>query len=131
METRDFGDGPWSVEPDHLQWVHNGLRCVIRRNHSGALCGYVGVDKQNRFYETDYNDVDFDVHGGVTFSDFSTRMGAEESDGDLFWFGFDCAHAGDVVPSLKHHFDVDVYRDIDYVKQQTERLADQLGSSLH
>lgn len=63
------------------------------------------------------------VHGGVTFS--GKLRGADEA---LWWFGFDCAHMDDYSPGLDtRSFRVDgTYRDIEYVKGETESLADQL-----
>jgi len=75
------------------------------------------------------------VHGGLTFS--------QEGDGkswdkDLWWLGFDCAHAGDLVPGIRTLLDkeghymrgrigiTEVYRSISYVVKETEHLAEQL-----
>ena len=70
-----------------------------------------------------------EVHGGITYS--GDRVPGEKSDG-LWWFGFDCAHAGDFVP--KSYFEAPdlfqgtVYRNYEYVRAQAERLADQLAA---
>lgn len=67
-----------------------------------------------------------DVHGGLTYS--------QEGHGDLFglWvFGFDCAHADDLLPVMAENggaFDGSVYRDFEYVKRETEQLARQLAA---
>jgi hypothetical protein len=53
---------------------------------------------------------------------------------DVWWLGFDCAHAWDLVPSMiafeiAAGFEVDrhdVYRDLAYVQRETEALAEQL-----
>jgi len=55
--------------------------------------------------------------------------------GQVWWFGFDCSHAFDVSPGLEAiivHFSPDhaplgTYKDLEYVKQETERLAEQLN----
>lgn len=73
----------------------------------------------------------FDVHGGLTFSKFG-------KDSDLWWFGFDCAHSGDLIPyqlSWISPSDMGrfseiieaVYRDIEYVKSECDSLALQLS----
>ena len=42
---------PWENEPDRKEWTAHGLRCVIKRiEHSGHLCGYVGVPKGHPLY---------------------------------------------------------------------------------
>jgi hypothetical protein len=78
-----------------------------------------------------------DVHGGLTYAD--------EKDGDWF-FGFDCAHLGDLCPqmnALLHRIHIDqgdtrgwdehkalfknnVYRTVDYVRDECADLAQQL-----
>lgn len=65
-----------------------------------------------------------DVHGGLTFS------GRMEDDQSLWWFGFDCSHAGDLVPGMQLDslFNTEVvYRDINYVTAECESLAKQLA----
>jgi hypothetical protein len=64
METLEYrtadkstwGRGEWQDEPDKVQWKDEatGLPCLIVRNWSGALCGYVGVTEGHPFYEKDY-----------------------------------------------------------------------------
>lgn len=72
MDKSDWPDGPWMNEPDKEQWTDEatGLPCLIKRNGSGALCGYVGVTEGHPWFMQDYDYVDADVHGGLTYSDF-------------------------------------------------------------
>jgi hypothetical protein len=82
------------------------------------------------------------VHGGLTFAagcahgedeaeGVCHRPGAGEPD-DVWWFGFDCAHSGDLSPatrSIRTGSVVavrEVYRDLSYVEEQVSRLARQL-----
>jgi len=73
----------------------------------------------------------FDVHGGITWSE--NHEPSKSIEGDYWWYGFDCAHAGDLCPN--YHYRTprayrgsdDVYRDINYVKRETEKLAQQLA----
>jgi len=123
----------WDNEPDELKWKHCGFECAIMRSHMKHLCGYVGLPKWHPYYSKTYNDIDVDVHGGLTY--------ASEGDGEylpkgLWWIGFDCAHARDLSPGLFQRFGGlmpdnlmrpgEVYRNIKYVKRETERLAEQL-----
>jgi hypothetical protein len=80
METKEYGGmdkshwprGPWDAEPDKVQWQDEatGLPCLIVRNGSGSLCGYVGVPPGHLAYGKDYGTgaLDVDVHGGLTFA---------------------------------------------------------------
>lgn len=71
----------------------------------------------------------FDVHGGLTYSD--DHCPGAEPDGN-WWFGFDCSHAGDIVPRLVEEMPDyppapgDVYRTFDYAKAEVLSLAKQM-----
>lgn len=83
-------------------------------------------------------DVVFEVHGGLTFSggcketDDPSRFICYVPDSgepdDVWWFGFDCAHSGDVSPGYDRFFrDADAaYRTLAYVEGQVAELARQL-----
>ncbi len=53
----DEPSGPWSVEPDRAVWVDpdTNLDCMIHRNNSGALCGYVGVPPDHQWHGKGYD----------------------------------------------------------------------------
>lgn len=146
--------GPWTTEPDKAQWVDpdTGLDCLIVRNRGGALCGYVGVPVEHPAFGQDYNDVDVHVHGGLTYADTCQQEGeaGEPSGGichvplpgrphEIYWLGFDCAHAWDLSPGMRDwerehmpqhlldHKSQDVYRDLGYVVCEITALARQLS----
>lgn len=155
MEQREYtthdrsgwDSGPWDGEPDKVQFVDEAtkLPCLAVRNHSGAWCGYVGVPPEHKHFGKGYNDVDYDVHGGLTFAD-KCQPSSDESHGichvpapgepdHVWWFGFDCNHCDDFAPgmhfrlkSLGHDFRIpgEEYRTLDYVKAQCAKLAAQL-----
>lgn len=86
--------------------------------HLGLLAGKLEASPE----------VVLDVHGGLTYSD--NHVPLDKPDG-AWWFGFDCAHAGDLSPGMLKHTGVrfgEVYRNLAYVKTETERLAEQLAS---
>lgn len=70
VDKSQWGNGPWQSEPDKKQWrdAETGFPCLIVRGPSGALCGYVGVPRSHPAFEKDYNDVDVEVHWGLTFA---------------------------------------------------------------
>jgi hypothetical protein len=93
-----------------------------------ALMGYCGVPKGHRYYGIEYDDdalVHIVVHGGLTFS----GGGTHGIFGYFWWFGFDCLHAGDLIPnSIYPPMSHAVYRDMAYVQAETLKLAAQLSS---
>src|SRR5580765_2676048 len=101
MAHEDWGEGPWNHEEDHYVWIDpvTGLDCMVNRGPSGAWCGYVGVPPSHPWYGMDYNDVDVEVHGGLTYGALCQEDGeichvpAEGREPNVMWYGFDCAHA--------------------------------------
>lgn len=160
MKTWTFRDrtgwpaGPWDDEPDKAQWTDEatGLVCLIRRGQSGSLCGYVGVGPAHPFHGKAYNECvvgcgedycDHGVgwaHGGLTYSGPCQEGEPEHGichvpeDGSTdaqWWFGFDCAHGGDLCPmwdqAVRALLGPAVYRDMAYVQGECAALAGQLG----
>lgn len=69
-------------------------------------------------------DVFFDVHGSITYAEGGDDYPAKGE--GLWWYGYDCAHAGDQTHRYKS-FDPDaVFRDADFCERECERLAEQL-----
>jgi len=149
----EWGQGPWVDEPDKIQWPDQatGLPCLIVRNHGGALCGYVGIQEGHPLFGKRYDHEDcynLEAHGGLTFSDkcFGAEEdrsichipGAGEPD-HVWWLGFDCAHCMDHAPAFEARYRVRhgespthpetkvVYRDVAYVTDQCQKLAEQLA----
>lgn len=144
---------PWLNEPDRELWKDTvtGLDCLIRRGPSGALCGYVAVGPAHPLYGQGYWGYDYadewdpnhpinqiTVHGGLTYAapcDGDKEQGICHVPGpgepdEAWWFGFDCAHGGDICPAHIQHvpaFRDDVYRDFEYVRGEVTSLAKQLA----
>ncbi|MGH9001500.1 MAG: hypothetical protein ACRDYV_00060 [Acidimicrobiia bacterium] len=159
-----WGPGPWQAEPDKVHWTDpdTTLDCLAVRNRFGAWCGYVGVPPGHPWHGRDYDDVPADVHYGLTYA-ATCQEGAAEGEGichvpapgrpvDVWWLGFDCAHAFDYSPALDALrqratagpalFDPDtaaaldrmgartVYRDLGYVVAECTHLAAQAAQAL-
>lgn len=138
----DWGPGPWQDEPDRVEWEHNGFPCLMRRNMqvTGSWCGYVAVPEEHPAFEKGYGYLDVSAHGGLTYSDHcdgevchTPKPGASDN---VWWLGFDCAHAGDLSPKMEvltgrmgfPDLSWQRYRDLDWVKKEVEHLADQLAA---
>jgi hypothetical protein len=171
----DFDLG-WGNEPDKAEWRDEatGLPCIARRGSSGAWCGYVGVAPTHPLHSIAYGECPDDcakyqekgycdhcpesslcVHGGITFSNPCRpnedghgicHVPEEGEDDDVWWFGFDCAHAGDFSPAyynilrdtsvrmgpanaslLEEARRGDTYRTLAYAQEQCAHLAAQLA----
>lgn len=86
----------------HALWVNNS-----------HYCGYITLPK--KFGHPHYDDLNVDVHGGLTFNGY-----LDMAEGYLV--GFDCAHSGDQIGYRGYG----TFRDINFVIDQCEQLADQL-----
>lgn len=104
-----------------------GFPCIAKRvmDKSGHWCGYVGVPPQHPLHGVHYSEClahnceetlcrhdkpqnMLRVHGGVTFTgecqedkpieEAICHRTAEDEEDDIWWIGFDCAHAGDFRP---------------------------------
>jgi hypothetical protein len=152
-----WSSGPWTVEPDLAHFVHKYLPCVMLRHHSlGHWCGYTGVPVGHPLYKQREISISrlVSVHGGPTFvgcwpvkvKDSHTDLYTLLTPHDKYWWvGFDCGHAGDIVPAMRiflgkrgkdySHFssgegwrgEKATYKDMGYVHKQVIRLADQLA----
>ena len=128
---------PWEHEPDREEWVHEltGYKCTVWRHPTlGHLCGYVAIPKGHRVWGKGYDDVDVEVHGGLTYAD-------EDKETGEWVFGFDCSHGGDLSPSLlatlmkyaeldgesiEFKLRTEKYRTFEWVKKEVCSLARQL-----
>lgn len=141
IDKSTWGPGPWQHEPDRKEWKHMGFPCLIVRVEShGALCGYVAVPPGHPWHGKDYDDVEADVHGGLTYASACCgnvcHVPAPGEPDDVWWLGFDHAHAWDKMPgndALLHGYclaDMDAtYRDMDYATKGCESLAEQAAKA--
>lgn len=68
------------------EFEYNGFNCRIVGMSMGHRCGYVEIPESHKLHGIDYNELEFDVHGGLTYSGYRD---------DKYLIGFDCAHYGD------------------------------------
>jgi hypothetical protein len=141
-----WGEGPWLTEPDKIVWVDDetDLDCMIVRNRSGALCGYVGVPEGHPWHGSGYDDIEPHVHGGLTFAGFCEPGVKEEAHAichtvlpgrpeKVWWLGFDCVHALDLAPAMSRYQEFahdDIYRNVEYVEAEVARLAQQVRATI-
>jgi len=88
--------------------------------------GYVIIPKGHPLHGKDYEDIDINVHGGLTFSESAETLLDEwdeisPEDREGWVVGFDTAHYGDD----------DTTWDYSAVVAETERLCDQIMNYKH
>lgn len=156
VDKSTWPDGPWMSEPDRIEWEHAGRPCLmVRHPRSGHWCGYAAVDPGHPLHGEDYDSQKFYVepegeretwdtvasaHGGLTYcgvcrGDVCHVAKPGEPD-DVWWFGFDCAHAGDLSPGYMEKYrewglglsDYETYKDAAYVQAETNELAEALAA---
>ena len=126
---------PWFNEPDEVAFLALGYRAAITRNNMGILCGYIAINVEHPWFGHKRAVLDIEVHGGLTYSGFRVFKSIfyAEPPNMLWWLGFDCALAGDVIPrfvgnpqiSPKFNSPFDSYKTIKYCKKQCNSLARQ------
>jgi len=87
-------------------WQYKGMTLSVVKHPFGHYCGYVRMTKPTTL--TDDEVALLYVHGSVTYGGEGSEV-----------LGFDCAHWGDDQPGSPT-------KNLDWVKRQTEILADQL-----
>lgn len=130
----------WTEKKPELQkqWpTRRGLPGYIIKMVRGNLCGYLALPKKHQFHGADYEQLNphLQIHGGLTYAGPSQLKQLRlpdtptHPDDDTWWLGFDCAQPGDYVPAI-HDFTGEqegrIYRDINYVTQEVESLAQQI-----
>lgn len=142
IDKSGWGKGPWQDEPDRIDWIdpETCYPCIIVRHpHFGSLCGYVAVPPGHPLHGVDFNDAPLDAHGSVNYSalcaDRVCHVPKPGEPDNVWWFGFDMAHAGDFMPAyallnrIRGWEELDrgaQYRPIKYVQRECRDLARQL-----
>ncbi|HEX9504236.1 MAG TPA: hypothetical protein VF974_08050 [Patescibacteria group bacterium] len=128
-----WGPGPWQNEPDRIEFEYNRFPCLMQRNMQlGNWCGYVAVPPGHPAFEKSYNDIEVNVHGGLTYANHCNghicHIPKPGKPDNVWWLGFDLGHLDDLMPWFKRHgiMNDGVYRDVAYVKAECKNLAQQL-----
>lgn len=129
------------THPLHGKSYHERVTCpadpnaVANTSEAKPWMAWLGESLRGEDDGTIALDALVDVHGGLTYADeCQGRICHVTEDGDhVWWFGFDCAHGGDLRPTDKYGFNGpdSRYRDVSYVEGQCRRLAEQLALFTH
>ena len=103
VDRTGFPKGEWDKEPDRVDFEHAGYACLLLRNSLGNWCGYVGVPLNHPVCQMDAANI-LEVHGGITYSGICSppicHVPQPGMPVEVRWFGFDCAHSGDLTPGM-------------------------------
>lgn len=146
LKLKYFGYGEWVEECDEVTFEYLGyegkvVRVFKKEPYSeayfgGHLCGYIEIPKSHPYFKN--KEIDLDCHGGLTYNSF---------DKDHL-IGFDCAHGGDKIPSMRNFINTSpefdglrkelqgsaffgswfnpIYRNMDFCIQECKKIIDQL-----
>lgn len=113
---------------------HLGFKWTVVHNGMGYRCGYIRVPKNHPWHGKGYDDINADVHGGLTFAEKDVPCGQGELD-DGYWVGFDCAHCRDAQdPTLPCDKDIKMFnlgsivRTQKYVENECRELCKQAST---
>jgi len=104
-------------ELSHDIFVAFNIICRIYRHPEFLhLNGYIYLPPSHPWYKKGYDDIDVEVHGGITYAEL-------DKDTNYWCIGFDTNHYGDL-SGLSFSISYDCsYRDWNYVKNEVENLA--------
>ena len=74
--------------------VYNGYEYVIV-SYGVFPCAYVKIPTNHKYYKVEFNDIDIDVHGCLSFGDNLTHLNIG-TDND-YYIGWDYGHLGDFI----------------------------------
>lgn len=143
LNKKNFPPGHWMAEPDLCQWENYGLVCLtIRDMKLGMWRGFVALTQDHIGFGKPLEELilepwglNLQVHGGVSVSG-KLPSKYKDFNKDKWWIGFECGHGEDLLPLVKLDsndpidasiMDNQSYKDIHFVRRETNRLAKQLA----
>ncbi len=131
-------DKPWLNEPDVVSNEIDDYHVVVFRSHLGQLNGYIGVRRSHPWFGEHHDNKKLrsvHVYGGLTFSGKGHALGGKVFKRKYWYFGFDTAHFGDIVPKMievlssngmDYGFSGSTYKDINFVQNEVDNLFAQI-----
>jgi hypothetical protein len=108
--------------------AHEGFMYAVISMPLGHRCGYIRIPNGHPWFGKHYDDIEAEIHGGLTFS----RMIDPEEESPFpepgFWIGFDCAHWCDA-PDYDE-MSPEILRSYQRARKLGQQLAEQMLSSM-
>lgn len=139
---KNFPPGAWMREPDFCKWKSCGLECVaIRDMRLGMWRGFVGLSKDHPGFSKSFLDMinegwglGLNVHGGIALTG-KLPIKYKDLNKNIWWIGFECTQGEDLMPLVTidkteplmvQIASMQKYRDISFIRKETNQLAKQL-----
>jgi len=123
-----FGKG-YSEQLDEISQETANLAEIGQKGPMLAFTAMCGSDDEHNAIRRSL-DVIIDCHGGLTYSSTSKGGDYPVKSSNLWWFGFDCAHAWDndiePDPNWPRIYSDGEVRSLEFVQEQCESIAAQL-----
>lgn len=108
------------ADMDTVSFNDNYIGLLLARGSSETEAGLLRIDMA------------LNVHGGITYAENGLNGIEDGLFGNVWWFGFDTAHSGDLRvyqtdTDRRYPMNDSEYRDLVYVTAETTQLADQLA----
>jgi hypothetical protein len=88
----------------------------------GVANGYIGVPVDHPWFGVDYDSINMDVHGGLTYA--TDHAPDREADG-FWWLGFDTMHPSDTIHNCNVAY---VTAEVERMKEQALAVLDKVAS---
>lgn len=75
--------------------TYEGYNYFIVFTFNGYRCAYVEIPKDSKYYKVDYEELDIDAHGGITFSEYYPELTGSSNEDDKWYIGWDYGHFSD------------------------------------
>lgn len=121
--------GPWTMsEGDYTYVSEQGapwVGIVCRNVITFALNGYIGLPTGHKHWGKPYTEIEDDIeaHGGFTYASNGQGLITSVKEPNLWWFGFDCAHAHDYMPLMPTGTDPSRYKTEVWVRNEIVQIA--------
>lgn len=125
-----------TLHPDALlvKGTQDGFEFEVTDNGHGYRCGYVRIPAGHLWHGKGGDELEVNVHGGLTFAEHDADCGKGGED-SAWWLGFDCAHFMDrpdpALPSYSETWDIGhgEVRSTEYVVAECCKLAGQAAEA--
>ena len=133
-KLKNLGYGEWVEEFDRVIFEYMDYECMVHRAYkgdkktnlffSGHLCGYVKIEGKD-LLQNQSAIKQISCHCGITYNSLFKYNSVYPEN----WIGFDCAHEGDIIPSIEMIRKTSkncTYKNVEFCMMQCMNIVNQL-----